>query len=66
MVYSPVLVVSPLQQRGQLEAEVSLGLLQGVKQQRHRVVRPPLQPLAITQYSAVQYSTVQYREFFEL
>ena len=40
-----VLMVSPLQQRGQLEAEVGPGLLQGVQQQRHGVVRPPLQPL---------------------
>ena len=41
----PVLVVSPLQQRGQLQAEVSPGPLQGVQQQRHRGVGPPLQTL---------------------
>ena len=41
----PVLVVSPLQQRGQLQAEVSPGPLQGVQQQRHRGVGSPLQTL---------------------
>ena len=41
----PVLMVSPLQQRGQLQAEVSPGPLQGVQQQRHRGVGPPLQTL---------------------
>ena len=35
----------PLEQAGQLRAQVRLGLLQGVEQQRHRVIGPAFQPL---------------------
>ena len=40
-----LLHLPPLEQAGQLQPQVCLGLLQGVQQQRDWVVGPALQPL---------------------